>query len=44
MPFQLLPVLEVGSKAKVCGHLNIARFIAEKHSEYFIMNCMCAYM
>ena len=38
MPFQLVPVLEVDDNAKLCGQVNIARFIGEKYSEYFL-NC-----
>ena len=33
MPFKVVPVLEVDGSAKVCGHVNIARYIGEKYSE-----------
>ena len=43
MPFQLVPVLEVDGSAKLCGHVNIARYIGEKYSEYFLM-CNSLYL
>ena len=44
MPFQQVPVLEVDGKDKVCGHVNIARYIAEKHSEYSVwIECFVMY-
>ena len=44
MPFQVVPVLEVDGSAKVCGHVNIARYIGEKYSELLSQNnynCYC---
>ena len=34
MPFQLVPVLEIDGSTRLCGHVNIARYIGEKYSEY----------
>ena len=34
MPFQLVPVLEVDGSARLCGHVNVARYIGEKYSEH----------
>jgi len=31
MPFGRVPVLEVDGKVTLCGHVNIARYIAEKY-------------
>jgi len=33
MPFQLMPVLEVDGKVRLCGHVNIARYIGEKYGK-----------
>jgi len=33
MPFQVMPVLEVDGKVKLCGHVNIARYIGEKYGK-----------
>ena len=33
MPFGRVPVLEVDGKVTLCGHVNIARYIAEKYGK-----------